>query len=127
MQIRAFACLLMLWLTSAAWAQDGNVPAAAAPAATRWCDLYFLETIGKDVVVVDQDGRYMPDVREVYLLVKVGTAQPSAKLVSWRGMYRPSTVKPNEGSFWTVRQIKVVNRAEFQQLVDKLEAPAASQ
>lgn len=125
MRVRIFACLLALGLTGLVQAQEVATPATSEPA-KRWCDLYFAETVGKDVVVVDQDGHYLPDVREVYLLVKVGASQPTARLISWRGMYRPSTIKPTDGASWAVRQIKVVSRAEFQQLIDKQEAPAVS-
>lgn len=126
-----FACCVLLGLASAASAQEGfapavNTPVAATPDGKRWCDLYFSETGGKDVVVLDQDGRYLPDVREVYVLIRVGAAQPSAKLVSWRGIYKPSNLKASDGELWPVRNIKTVTVADFQKLVDKLEAPAAA-
>ena len=84
----------------------------------KWCDIYFSDTGGKDVIVLDQNGNYMPDVREVYLWIRVANSVPAVRLYLWKGIYRPSNVR---SELWSVRNVKIITAAEFQKLVDRYE------
>lgn len=133
-------CLLALGVVRPLWADESGsteapvadpehpTPAATTPVTApqpsrKWCDLYISATNPRDVLVIDQDGRYLPMVRQITIVMQIGMRAPSAKLYTYPGLYKPATA---QAEVVVLRQMRLIDDAEFQKIVDAGAAAVAS-
>ncbi len=94
-------------------------PVASPPDANlgkRWCDVYMSLENPKDVLCVDQDGKYMADVQQVYIWIQVGVRPPTVKLYRWTGPLKPTTPLTET---WNVRHVSQIPATKLQSIVDQ--------
>lgn len=102
-------------------------PAAVAevPVTTegKWCDIFISVENNRDAVCVNQDGKYMPEVRQINIWMQPPTRQPVARVALWRGIYRPSNPAEIREEDWNVRRIRAVRADYFQKIIDQEKVP----
>ncbi len=86
--------------------------------ASPWCDVLLQEDDSSQLVCIDQEGKYMPGIRQANIFIDVGSGSPVVRLHVWRGSYKPTDPRAED---WRVRKIRVVSKGEFQQVVDQEE------
>lgn len=107
----AFICLLAVILDL-----QGADPTEVT--ATQYCDIYFSESDNKHVLVIDQTGHYVRKARSITINMVIGETEPTVKIESWDGPYRPSNTEHVSKANYKVRKVTSINTTEFNNIVN---------
>jgi hypothetical protein len=86
----------------------------------NWCDVYISEANARDVLVFDKNQQALANVKQVFIWVNIGASQPTVKLYSWPGLYRPSHITEETRP---LRNVRVLSADDFQKAVDTAGRP----
>jgi hypothetical protein len=83
------------------------------------CDVLIHADDSSQIICVDQEGKYMPGIRQANVFTNVGGGSPVARFHIWRGSYKPTNPRAED---WRVRKVRVVPDEEFQRVIDQEES-----
>lgn len=86
-----------------------------------WCDLILQSDDFKQLICIDNNGKYMPGVHQANVFFDVNGELPVVRLYRWTGVYKPTNPQVED---WRVRKVQVLSAQEFQAFVDQ-EYPAS--
>ena len=81
-----------------------------------WCDMILRADDFSQLVCIDQQGKYMPGIRQANVFFDVNGKPPVVRLYKWLGVYKPTSPQIED---WKVRKVQVMSAEEFQKVVDQ--------
>lgn len=79
--------------------------------------IIFTDSKPDQVIVLDDNGIWMPDVKSIKIEMEIGQ-QPTCSCVMWSGYYKPSN--PFKQT-WSLKQARSVDPEKFQSMIDDLQ------
>ena len=130
MSMRNILVLALLLLVPIAYAQDTSdikVPdvkkpdvkeSDVGPVDTKHIFIIFETTSPNKIIVLDDDGKWIPQIKSVNIKMAIGEA-PVCVCTMWNGFFKPS--KPAVAEY-PMKQARSVTEKEFQTMIDELQA-----
>ena len=112
-RITAIVCLLLLAAIALA-----QIPGPDKAPPGKAAKILYMNN-WQDVIVLDESGKYLPDVQGVAVYAQRGQ-QPQAQFYRWQGAYKPRNTRPDK---WQACEIKEATQAEFEAAVNGAAVP----